>query len=981
MSNLSTYYSFNQPDVNFNNQVVNWTTGSPVYDASLNGTAYISSQNYKTGNGSLQFPKNTFSTQGSLNTMNIDTSGLIGIAVSNDNLTMFICENNGKTYYYKRANTTVSFPSSKTLTNSSEVTRAYYRIATNSNASRFVACDNSYVYFSNWNSTNNNYNTLQVIENTLRSNCRGVSITPDGNKVVGCGEFGIIFTTWNTTNTNYDAFTNTLETVSTTFTGISISSNGNTIAYGGSNGYWYVSYWNGKNYNKGTAINSTALASTFEPRSTCFNNDASILFLSYYNNDTTNNTFYPIQYVSYNKNTNSYDTFSNINTTSIPKITNGYVLYCVDSSDKCTIYAASSATTAIYYCDLLYNTTSDNYCMIKSPTINTNGLTIACWFRSNYNSNNARIFDFASANTGTSNNIRLLINNNALQFEIYTSSNNTSSITGNINDNSWNHIAITMNYTNNNTSTITTYINGSTSGANTFSNKSYPNNVARPYSYLGKSNTGQPQFFGNIDDFRIYNSVLSQTDITNLYNNTNVTNNYKNSTVCRLYDTAAESTSQITPTPTTSNVGSSKTYYYWNDPYAATLAINNSANPYNFYYTYNNNSLYSQAKVSIITNELVTLKLNGLQTNILNSGNTFASPVQVPLIIGNNLFEFLTYNNSGPAYFATYVTDDSATPNYLFSTKFDTSEWKVNITGIFSNGYPLSSLLQNNYTSSTAITTTNYRTNNYDLSRNYTKGNVVASTNTNISNVAISNTYSDINNALFSYIAGPAPTTISDVTSNLKFYYKFNIGDILNNKFLNYATSLYDTSNNTTASISSSSGDYIMGNGSLDVSGTYYFQRNSVSLTTRSTFTISLWFKLRTTTNTFFLLNMNNGNDRITISTEKNGTSNLYIALELPPSSSQFYINTGTALAINTWYFLGWSVSGTTWNVRFNESTSFTWVPSLSAKTFTQTTFTNCFIGSENTNDRKFDGFIDDLRFYDTALSATELTTLNNYRN
>lgn len=62
-SNLSTYDSFNQPDVNFNGQVVNWATGSPIYDASLNGSAHVSSQNYKTGNGSLEMAKNTFSTQ------------------------------------------------------------------------------------------------------------------------------------------------------------------------------------------------------------------------------------------------------------------------------------------------------------------------------------------------------------------------------------------------------------------------------------------------------------------------------------------------------------------------------------------------------------------------------------------------------------------------------------------------------------------------------------------------------------------------------------------------------------------------------------------------------------------------------------------------------------------------------------------------------------------------------------------------------
>jgi hypothetical protein len=296
-------------------------------------------------------------------------------------------------------------------------------------------------------------------------------------------------------------------------------------------------------------------------------------------------------------------------------------------------------------------------------------------------------------------------------------------ISGNyINDNKWYHTAITIN---NSTHPIySVYINSSL--ITTFNNIPYPTIITRPYCYLGKA--GVPaldvQFFGNIDDFRVYNSVLTPEDISTLYNNTNVTNNYKNSKIYRLYDTAVNSASTpITPTPT-SNVGLSETYYYWNDPYAATNTIINKANPYNFYYTYNN-SLYSQAKVSVVTSDLVTLKLNGvIQTKLLDSGNTFANPVTLPLAIGNNLFEFITYNNSGSAYFAAYVTDDSATPNYLFSTKFDTSEWKVKITGLYSGVYPVSSLLVNDstsvpYTSGSAITSaTNYKTFGTDLSSN-----------------------------------------------------------------------------------------------------------------------------------------------------------------------------------------------------------------------------------------------------------------------
>ena len=121
-------------------------------------------------------------------------------------------------------------------------------------------------------------------------------------------------------------------------------------------------------------------------------------------------------------------------------------------------------------------------------------------------------------------------------------------------------------------------------------------------------------------------------------------------------------------------------------------------------------------------NDLVTLKLNG-SIKLLNSGNTYLTPPTVTLTGGNNLFEFITYNTGGSAYFAAYVVN-GVSNSYLFSTNISMTGWNVMITGFYSNGYPISSLLVNNststaYTTSTAITTaTNYRAFNRDLSSN-----------------------------------------------------------------------------------------------------------------------------------------------------------------------------------------------------------------------------------------------------------------------
>jgi hypothetical protein len=53
----------------------------------------------------------------------------------------------------------------------------------------------------------------------------------------------------------------------------------------------------------------------------------------------------------------------------------------------------------------------------------------------------------------------------------------------------------------------------------TIDNAPYPNSIDRPYSYLGRSNwNGDPYLNGSIDDFRMYNRVLSTSEINSLFN-------------------------------------------------------------------------------------------------------------------------------------------------------------------------------------------------------------------------------------------------------------------------------------------------------------------------------------------------------------------------------------------------------------------------------------------------------------------------------
>ena len=60
------------------------------------------------------------------------------------------------------------------------------------------------------------------------------------------------------------------------------------------------------------------------------------------------------------------------------------------------------------------------------------------------------------------------------------------------------------------------YINGAMYRTDT--GKPVPNYVSRINAWLGKSEWGDSPFNGYMDEFRIYNSVLQQSDVQALYN-------------------------------------------------------------------------------------------------------------------------------------------------------------------------------------------------------------------------------------------------------------------------------------------------------------------------------------------------------------------------------------------------------------------------------------------------------------------------------
>ena len=152
---------------------------------------------------------------------------------------------------------------------------------------------------------------------------------------------------------------------------------------------------------------------------------------------------------------------------------------------------------------LLSNTSS--YISIPTLALNTytNGLTIAFWFyRSGtgtetfltFGSDAMKIISFG---TGTQYNMYFEIAGYNIIYTFTTI-------------NTWNHFAITLTYSTNNTSTWKLYIDG-------ILNSTYTN---KPYPTTTYSTNSIGQITGYMDDFRIYQNVLSDAEILNVSNNT-----------------------------------------------------------------------------------------------------------------------------------------------------------------------------------------------------------------------------------------------------------------------------------------------------------------------------------------------------------------------------------------------------------------------------------------------------------------------------
>ena len=163
---------------------------------------------------------------------------------------------------------------------------------------------------------------------------------------------------------------------------------------------------------------------------------------------------------------------------------------------------------------------------LTASLITNAGVSFAFWFKpTGTQGTSARIFDFA--NGSDSDNIYFVRNgtNNYPTIGIFKGATNPTTV--NLTNESdffsnqvWKHAVWTMTYSTGATSTWNVYINGTQYGSTTLTTTGYyPNSLARTSCLIGKSNWSADGLMnGQVADFRVYNSVLTQSNVTALYN-------------------------------------------------------------------------------------------------------------------------------------------------------------------------------------------------------------------------------------------------------------------------------------------------------------------------------------------------------------------------------------------------------------------------------------------------------------------------------
>jgi hypothetical protein len=227
----------------------------------------------------------------------------------------------------------------------------------------------------------------------------------------------------------------------------------------------------------------------------------------------------------------------------------------------------------------------------------------------------------------------------------------------------------------------------------------------------------------------------------------------------------------------------------------------------------------------------------------------------------------------------------------------------------------------------------------------------------------------------FSSILCKRANTPDISTTSLNYWYKFNSGDIVNNRLYNYATSTYDATVYNSPSFNTST--YKTGSSSLYLNGSsnQYIDIDDFTSST-SGITIACWFKT-SSSDWARIFDFGNGSASNNILFSPNNGPSVYrgtVQITQPGSVGTY--------ADNNWNHLIWTLSASsgstcTWNIYINGSNKYN---NTSAGYPSVVSRVNNYIGYSNWPiDGYTTGYFDDFRYYSREISSSEVTQLYNH--
>jgi hypothetical protein len=306
---------------------------------------------------------------------------------------------------------------------------------------------------------------------------------------------------------------------------------------------------------------------------------------------------------------------------------------------------------------------NSQYVNINNTSVISGNFSIACWIyittyqdymticELNYNSSNINPFWIC------------LYHQNIFVFfgQIYINFSDLNTTI--LNTNTWYHIALTVS-----NSSYVAYVNGValvlSDGGTTYSGSTYTGPSPVEYHYIGYGESRTTNFIGYIDDFRIYNTTLSASDISTIYNFTYIITYYDvygNNTyyydICGndLYNTFTQKTLLPASNILVPFIGKARQIYSPNyiNTTISTLTLNYPTT-ITFDSTYNNAYICSSS-----TSVIYRINMYTGVVNLIAGTYTTGSIVSTPVSSYSSIFTYPTstaFDNSGNFYISDYGT-------------------------------------------------------------------------------------------------------------------------------------------------------------------------------------------------------------------------------------------------------------------------------------------------------------------------------------